>query len=135
MFEAFVRARPYRGTCAVKGSRPALRPRERAVLVGLAAGRTRNAIAVSERLSQRTVARILDDLEAKMGASSACELVAKAAALGLLAESTTAGDGENDRTPAGSCHGAARSRHSAGTKWRLSPLVPRRKLEGYSGSR
>jgi hypothetical protein len=55
------------------------------VLRELAAGRTRREIAAATGTSQRTVGRLLDELEEKLGVSSACALVGAAARLGLLA--------------------------------------------------
>lgn len=85
VYEAFVRTRPYLEPPPGQEAGPTLTSRERAVLRGPADGLTRKAIAADSGLSPRTVARIVDDLEAKLGATSACALVAKSVALGLLA--------------------------------------------------
>lgn len=81
---AFVRERPYAGPGPGVAPPPVLTARESAVLRGLAAGRTRKAIAAEAGLSLRTVGRLLDGLEARLGATSSCELVWKATTLGLL---------------------------------------------------
>lgn len=61
-----------------------LTPRERAILVGLAAGLTREEIAVAERISVATVKRTIAGLEARLEAPSLFVLGLKAAQLGLL---------------------------------------------------
>jgi len=85
-FASFVRDRPYLGSGTAAAPAPPLTVRERAVLRELADGRTRQEIAALVGTSQRTVGRLLDRLEEKLGASSACALVGTAARLGLLAE-------------------------------------------------
>jgi len=58
--------------------------RERAVLQGLADGRTREEIGREEELSVRTVKRIIGELEVKLAAPNQFVLGVKAARLGLV---------------------------------------------------
>lgn len=66
------------------GSSSELAARERAVLVGLAAGLSRDEIARQEGISPRTVDRIVTRLEQRLGASSLFGLGIRVAELGLL---------------------------------------------------
>lgn len=61
-----------------------LTPREHAILAGLAAGRTREEIALAEQISVSTVKRTLADVQAKLDAPSLFVLGLKATRLGLV---------------------------------------------------
>jgi DNA-binding NarL/FixJ family response regulator len=65
---------------------PALTTRERGVLRGLAEGLTLEAIAASEDVSRRTVARIVAGVHEKLGTTSCFELGAKTVTLGVLVD-------------------------------------------------
>ena len=73
-----------RGRFAAAGPAPTLTVRERAILRGLFEGLTQQQIARLESVSLSTVARDIQSLEDKLGASDRFVLGAKAAGFGLV---------------------------------------------------